>query len=124
MKAIHGLVFFIYCSTTNYAITYCYDYFLTDSTCYNTQISDDIIYCYGYSACRFTEITATGTVRCDGYRACSNSNQIESGGMVLCYIQHHDTLYIMNDSILTSITKYMIYTVFVMVLVAVRVSIQ
>ena len=106
MKAIHGLISFIYCLTTNYASTYCNDYYLTDSTCFNTQISDDYVYCYGYRACSQTEITATYTVRCDGRYACSNSDQIEStGGSVLCYITYHDTLNIMNDSILTSIPK-------------------
>ena len=125
MKTIHGLLSFIYGLTTNYAVTYCYDYCLTDSTCCNTQISDDVIYCYGYLACGSTEITATNTVLCDGFRACSYSDQIEStGGHVLCSISHHYTLYIMNDSILTSITKSMVYTVFVVVIVAVGVSSQ
>ena len=85
MKAIHGLISLIYCLTTNYAYTYCNDYYLTDPTCYDTQISDDNVYCFGYKACTGTEITATVNIYCSGFRACSYSNQIEStGGSVLC----------------------------------------
>ena len=57
----------------------------TDTTCYNTAINDNIVKCYGYGSCKYTEITATSTISCDGYEACSESDEIKSTGSIMCH---------------------------------------
>ena len=74
--------------SVNQATTTCYEYFGSDTTCYNTAISDDYVYCYGYGSCLYTEITASATVNCDGYYGCAYSDSIEStGSSVLSFIE-------------------------------------
>ena len=84
MNAI-GLFSFIYGLAGNSASTTCADPGQS-SSCYQTAIDDDRVFCYGYTSCFLTEIEATTIVKCDGSLACVGSDEIEAtSGSMLCY---------------------------------------
>ena len=66
----------------------CHEY-LTNSNCYNTEIIDSSIYCYGHRSCYSSELTATTTINCGGLYGCYYAQDITSSdGSILCDGDH------------------------------------
>lgn len=66
----------------------CHEY-LSSSSCYNTEISDLSIYCYGHRSCYSSELSAISTVNCGGLYGCYYAQDItSSSGSILCDGDH------------------------------------
>lgn len=62
---------------------FCSDYY-TNSTCYDTEINDERIYCFGSQSCELSKLIASFEISCSGYRSCQSAENITTPRNIQC----------------------------------------